>query len=42
MAGGRRIILPLSMLKRISTGVSQSRLSRSYIGKAGLNAGAEA
>ena len=41
-AGGRRIFLPLSMLKRTSTGVSQSSHSRSYMGKAGSDAGAEA
>ena len=38
MAGGRRIFLPLSMLKMISTGDSQSSLSRSYTGNAGWDA----
>ena len=42
MAGGGGIFLPLSVLKRISQSFPQSSLSRSYMGKAGSDAGAEA
>ena len=42
LAGGGGVFLPLSMLKRLSTRVPQSCLSRNYMGSAGSDTGAKA